>query len=376
MNTDNIKDGIDLKALERQMVSGGLIAPKVKEPQDRFKDELREAAQKLGISFDEPEPPKSILKKPTPSVSFNEPAKSYTADYNTTSSSESSDDRDDDSPDSARDTSRSNWDEPSPYATGGGGGGGSGGGGGYSSSAPQSSAYPSSAYSPSTYSSDVTRSDNRFDMPRQRFGDDSLASRTEEQKRRSHIDAVMGSSSENFSFEYEKREDFKCAMLAEIDSLIASLADEDCDLSRIPQVSRSSEYAEVETVLKMLRHKSDHVRYCSFAEELILFGAYGAEELFDGKRTWFGRYKPDLSGWHNTVVVKLKRIRHDTGQLVSTVMQDYNIGPAARLVLELIPNMILYSRMRKAQHGEPGIFSDNEMAMANNRIRDISENKG
>jgi hypothetical protein len=93
-----------------------------------------------------------------------------------------------------------------------------------------------------------------------------------------------------FSFEKEKREDMKCAMLAEIDSLMGNLAEEDVDLTRIPRVDRNSSYEEVEIVLKMLRHKNDHTRYCSFAEEFLLFGAYALEELFDGKRTWFGRY--------------------------------------------------------------------------------------
>jgi hypothetical protein len=194
-----------------------------------------------------------------------------------------------------------------------------------------------------------------------------------EQERREHIDTVMGNTdSGGFSFEKEKREDVKCAMLAEIDSLMGSLVEEDIDLTRIPRVDRNSSYDEVEAVLKMLRHKNDHTRYCSFAEEFLLFGAYGLEELFDGKRTWFGRYQPDLTGWHNHVNIKLRRMRHDTGQLVNGVMQDYNIGPGARVLLELLPNMVLYSKMRKQQHHQPGIFNDDEMLRHQQNIRDLS----
>jgi hypothetical protein len=121
----------------------------------------------------------------------------------------------------------------------------------------------------------------------------------------------------------------------------------------------------------MLRHKNDHARYCSFAEEFLIFGAYALEELFDGKRKWFGRYQPDLTGWHNHVNVKIKRMQHDTSKIVSEVMQDYNIGSGARLLLELVPSMILYSKMRKQQHGEPGLFSDMSMADASRNLRSL-----
>ena len=127
----------------------------------------------------------------------------------------------------------------------------------------------------------------------------------------------------------------------------------------------------------MLRHKNDHTRYCSFAEEFLLFGAYALEELFDGKRTFFSRYQPDLTGWHNHVNVKLKRMRHDTGQLVSAVMQDYNIGPGARVLLELIPSAVIYSKMRKQQYSQPSLtfsgnaFSDEEMRRAHQNLDNL-----
>ncbi len=102
----------------------------------------------------------------------------------------------------------------------------------------------------------------------------------------------------------------------------------------------------------------------------MLFGAYALEELFDGKRMWLGRYQPDLTGWHNNVNVKLKRMRHDTGQLMSGIMHDYNIGSGARLLLELVPNLVLYSKLRKSQHNQPDLFSDAQMADVNARLSD------
>src|SRR3546814_9514064 len=57
-------------------------------------------------------------------------------------------------------------------------------------------------------------------------------------------------------------------------------------------------------------------RYCSFAEEFMLSGAHGLEYLFDGKNMWFGRWNPDLTGWHVHVNRKLRRMRTDTGKIV------------------------------------------------------------
>lgn len=346
INPDNIKPGIDLKELERQMVSGGLITQKIKDPQDRFNDELKDAASKLGISFgefsNEKRPVASALKKPAVFASAAPTLDGgYSSGSNYSSSTyqppdEESEESSSSSESEEKEDTRIDMDSPTNY-------------------------------SPSR-SSPV---ENRFSgEDRPRYGGD-LHTRTMEQQRREHIDSVMGGSelSGGFSFEKEKREDMKCAMLAEIDSLMSSLVDEDIDLSRIPKVDRNSDYTEVESILKMLRHKNDHTRYCSFAEEFLLFGAYALEDLFDGKRTWFGRYQPDLTGYHNTLNVKLKRMRHDTGQLVAGVMQDYNIGPGARVLLEIVPNVVLYSKMRKQQHNQPGLFSDEEMSNVTQNIR-------
>jgi hypothetical protein len=311
LNTENVKNGINLRDLSERMISDGLIGEMPKDPTDRFNDELKDAAQRLGIAFDE-QPAKFK------NVSIDGQAR-----------------------------------------------------------APPSEAWPKTSVgsvpeSVSNNAPDDLGLRREIDVPRLKLGPD-MKIHTEEQERRSHIESVIGSndSGTNFSFEKEKKEDMKCQMLAEIDQLTGALLEEDVDLTRIPEVSKNSTYSEVETVLKMLRHKNDHTRYCSFAEEFLLFGAYALEDLFDGKRTWFGRYNPDLGGWHNHVNVKLKRMKHDTGQVVSDIMRDYNIGPTARIILELVPNMILYSKMKTEQHGMGGLYTDTELTNATEHIRSL-----
>lgn len=361
VNQDNVRPGVDLKALERQMISGGIVsqAPRERDPSEKLNDALSQAAKKLGIDFDDisgkraaakvATPPRPAMKvaspvrsdssgnfrsESTPGGNFRlerPESKQYVNQYGNQHGNEQEDEPDNDDPhDSESDHGDYNEAAETP---------------------------------PSTFA--------RAQPPR---AGDSLLTRTLEQERRTHIDSVVGSGgNQDFSLEKEKREDLKCSMLAEIDSLITSLSMEEVNLERIPKVDMRSSFEDVETTLKILRHKNDQTRCCTFAEEGLMFAAYALEDLFDGKQVWFGRWSPDLTGYHNQMNVKLRRVRYDTGQIVGAIMEDYNIGPGFRIGLEIIPNMFLYSKMRKQQHSQPGlgITDDTEVERANTNLRNM-----
>jgi hypothetical protein len=117
--------------------------------------------------------------------------------------------------------------------------------------------------------------------------------------------------------------------------------------------------------------KNDRERYCHFAEEMVMFGAQSLEEIFNGENVWFGRYTPDLTGWHNTVSVKMRRMRHDTSTIVSGAMNNFHIGPAARVLLELVPSMFMHSGLRKKQSSNARLYSQSSIASSMNSLRDI-----
>ena len=93
--------------------------------------------------------------------------------------------------------------------------------------------------------------------------------------------------------------------------------------------------------------------------------------MFDGQKEYMGR-QPDLRGWSATVNIKLRRMRYDTSTFVSEVMQDYNLGHGTRIMLDLLPSLFLYCKMKKTQNNDNLITSD-EMNSAIDRIRDIEE---
>lgn len=204
------------------------------------------------------------------------------------------------------------------------------------------------------------------------YDPDDIRSRTEEQEYQTHISDAIKDSSNNrilFNVEEERQEDLKTNMLAEIDFYHDTLEDDGYDLTRIPKVDTESSYEEVENVHKTLRLKNDRNRYCTFAEEFILLGAYLLEDVFDGKRVWFGR-RPDMSGWNNHVRTKLHRMRYDTSKVVSDVMSDHNISSGWRIMMELVPNAIMYSREKKNKSNEPSL---DDMNAHMTSIRDFDE---
>jgi hypothetical protein len=128
--------------------------------------------------------------------------------------------------------------------------------------------------------------------------------------------------------------------------LRATLEDDCVDISNVDEVTHSDTSEKINLIYKTLLLKNDSNRYCSLAEELILAGAHAMEYLFDGEKDWFGR-KPDLTGWSDTVRVKMRRFRYETSTLVKDMVRDYNISSGVRIGLELIPSMFLYTRTRK-----------------------------
>ena len=80
------------------------------------------------------------------------------------------------------------------------------------------------------------------------------------------------------------------------------------------------------------------------------------EWLFDGEKTYMGR-RPDLKGWSTNVNIKLRRMRYDTSTFVSSIMRGYDMGHGTRILLELVPSLFLYSKMRKKSiHRQSYIF--------------------
>jgi hypothetical protein len=302
VNPSNVRSGIDLKALETKMISGGLLPAPADDPSEKYERELASSVQKYGIKLDIfPKAKQAGSTPPQPFPSATEFPRAAAID----------------------DSSESDDDEP-----------------------------PTAPYQP----------------PEPQHPAGPLGDHTREEVKQMHINRVMGNiRSDDFSLETERKEDLKCAMLSEIDSLIEVFENNGVDISRIPKVDESSPYATVEKVLKILRHKNDHKRYCAFASEGIMFGAYLLEAMFDGKRTFFGKYQPNLEGISTRIQSKIERMEHDMGVIVSDTLQEYNISPGTRVAMEIIPSVLIQARENESKI-EGQYYNRADAARANARL--------
>lgn len=180
--------------------------------------------------------------------------------------------------------------------------------------------------------------------------DEQLNRMTNEERKQNHVNQVLGSmekTDDDAEFvQQEDEEDEMARIMEQIDLLRSNLESEGVDLSRIPDVNTGTSKKEAKAVLRILQIKNDRLRYCDFFEEGILAIAYGLEGIFNGQREILGS-RIDLTGYSDTVKVKLRRMRYDTSNFVSSIMQGYNISSGWRIALELIPSLFLYSRDRK-----------------------------
>ena len=188
----------------------------------------------------------------------------------------------------------------------------------------------------------------------QSFSDPQMRHMTQEERKQVHINRVLGDidDRELEGIDKERDEDTETSLLEQIDMLRTTLDDDGIDIKGVPTVDKNNSIIDIQNVYKILRLKNDRNRYCSFAEELILAGAYGLESLFDGEKVWFGSYRPDLVGWSSTVKVKLRRMRYETSTFVGEIMQEYQMSSGVRLALELLPSVFLYSRQKKISNKE------------------------
>jgi hypothetical protein len=180
--------------------------------------------------------------------------------------------------------------------------------------------------------------------------DEQLNTMTNEERKQQQVNRVLGNMELNDDdadfVQKENEEDEMARIMEQIDLLKSMLEGDGVDLSRIPEVNSGTSKKEAKSILRILQLKNDRSRYCDFFEESMLAVAYGLEGVFNGKREILGS-KIDLTGYSDTVKVKLRRMRYDTGTFVSGIMQGYNISSGWRIMLELIPSLFFYSRDRR-----------------------------
>jgi hypothetical protein len=143
-------------------------------------------------------------------------------------------------------------------------------------------------------------------------------------------------------------EDQKLILLEKIDLLKDDLRSNGIDINKIPNnnVSINSSMNEIDRVYRVLLIKNSRDRYRELTEEFILSIAAVLEKKCNGENTYLG-FQPDLSGYSDSLRVKLRRLRYETSVVANDVLEKYELSPLTRIFIELVPSVFLYSMMKK-----------------------------
>lgn len=214
---------------------------------------------------------------------------------------------------------------------------------------------PSSYEAPepySAYESTYDSYDKPFEPEKPAYTNSYENRLTDEQNSQQIINSYFSNDSTlestHYDFDQENKDDMKLRLLERIDNLKEELEEDGVNLSKIPSVDFSSDLQEIENAAKLLMLKATRNKYSTMGEDFILALSSGLETLCNGKREFFGM-KIDLTNCTDIVKVKLRRVKNETSQIVSNVVEKYEIPPLMTVLIELVPALFLHSQRRSRQ---------------------------
>ncbi len=140
----------------------------------------------------------------------------------------------------------------------------------------------------------------------------------------------------------ERREEDRVFMIDEIANMAQELANLGHDVSPYQNLENEP-YEKILRLRTRIRNRLDSEYLSSISGEFILNGAKLIEKLFDGKRVWFGKFNPDLTGWSRTLTVRVRRLRPQVSRNMSNLFNGYDNPLLLNMAFELIPSAFAYS---------------------------------
>lgn len=200
--------------------------------------------------------------------------------------------------------------------------------------------------------------------------DNDFSSRTHEERRQQVVNSVY-SDGPTWNLENDRQNDEKARLLDQIDNMRDMLIDEGAEkeIKMLQPLTSNNSLRDIQDRYNLLMIKIDRRRCGSFAEDVIMLGVHLVEHFFDGKKEFFG-HKPDMTGWNKTVATKIRRMRLPLAVSTQNMMSGLGMGVLPRLVMELAPSAILYSKMNKSIEGSAHV-TEEEFSDASNKLRNL-----
>jgi len=171
----------------------------------------------------------------------------------------------------------------------------------------------------------------------------SIQNFTNEQIFRKQVDNAFGGGDTNTSFSDVKKEQEIYLLLAQIEEYKEEICASGCELKGVAEHTINDNIKDIRNTLGMLRRRLDVIRYTDISGELMTLAAKFIERIFNGKRVFLGKYKPDLTGWSKSIQPRIRRCKPEASEAVSGVLEEYELGFMMRVALELLPSAFTYT---------------------------------
>jgi len=256
-----------------------------------------------------------------------------------------------------------------------------------------------------------TQSTYKYQSDPINYKDNNFRKLTDDQRKQNITDSVINdvvpnmdkeSGNDDYESAYKLRDDDRRAeMLKDISELRNLIGKSGHQVDDLPQVDSSADIRDIERCYQSHRKYYDDIKFSNTSDDWVKIFAFGLEYLFDGKKTYFGQFSPDLTDYYKTIQTKTRFMRYDLSRTISKFSRKNNIHWIGSAIFTLIPSMIVYSRQKNVekkydiemeienqyqQHTEsqpqqqeyhrqppPSRYRNHTRARISNRINDISQ---
>jgi hypothetical protein len=184
---------------------------------------------------------------------------------------------------------------------------------------------------------------------------------TDDYRKHIHVQRVinnMKGNNEIFNMTDAKDDSHKEKLLVKIGKLRTNLKNANVDIDNIPNVDSSSSKEDVKKTFKKLDEMYADERYSTFANEMLVGAAELVEtHIFNGKNIYFGKYRPNAEGWHNSVQVKLRGLSYETSSVVSDIMSYINLSEGTKILITLLPSLGLQINENSKNQNTESLYS-------------------
>jgi hypothetical protein len=187
---------------------------------------------------------------------------------------------------------------------------------------------------------------------------------TEEQAKRQHVTHMLHDMGQDmptsFGIELERSTEIKSSKIERISALKTSWKkSEGLDTSEIPMPTLDSPMHTIDAALNHLTRLNNRTRYSTIAQEAVGGVATILENVFDGTTEIpFFKVKPNYTGYKKTVDLRMMRMKHETSQIVSNVVDRYGITPEMQVFVDLGISFIMYPMTNKGTKNEKHAYND------------------